>query len=416
MSQSAQSSPTTGTTQDTDSSNKYGELIVLGTNGSLPKPLDGNASLKLDQRWRNKFVLSQRPEANGIKRSTDRGVEVNPSRAVSEDSSHYMSFCFTERLTNITTTNIIEYTHDENTDMFQVGRSTVSAIDFIVLDRKASTSRFACRIQIDRHEPHTARIYAAGFDSTKNMFLGENAISWGKGNDMDGLTTNGVWIKHPDGDWCEVSLRGETFEVRCPRSARTRGRVVKGVGNILQDWTLIDLSGATLLWRSKEGLANSPTKGYVQGLVNQVNVERLMCPVDLTELHLDCLRTQYNNHRQPYVYLNCGHLQSQHGWGCSESRVEHYTCPLCRINGPVKKLRMGLEVAFYVDGPAKLYAFNPCGHAANFNTVNYWASKEVPMEATEDTTDAAYLIAVCPFCFTPLCKTRKFVRLFLTTL
>jgi Pellino. len=33
---------------------------------------------------------------------------------------------------------------------------------------------------------------------------------------------------------------------------------VANVSNVLQDGTLIDLCGATLLWRSAEGLAKSP--------------------------------------------------------------------------------------------------------------------------------------------------------------
>lgn len=33
---------------------------------------------------------------------------------------------------------------------------------------------------------------------------------------------------------------------------------VEEVTNVLQDGTLIDLCGATLLWRSAEGLAKSP--------------------------------------------------------------------------------------------------------------------------------------------------------------
>lgn len=37
----------------------------------------------------------------------------------------------------------------------------------------ASTiSRFACRIICDRNNPNIARLYAAGFDSSKNIFLG----------------------------------------------------------------------------------------------------------------------------------------------------------------------------------------------------------------------------------------------------
>lgn len=37
---------------------------------------------------------------------------------------------------------------------------------------QSTISRFACRILIDRNEPAKARIYAAGFDSSRNIFLG----------------------------------------------------------------------------------------------------------------------------------------------------------------------------------------------------------------------------------------------------
>ncbi len=72
---------------------------------------------------------------------------------------------------------------------FQIGRSSESPIDFVVLDTiagdkskidnrvMASTiSRFACRILCDRNNPSIARIYAAGFDSSKNIFLGVSFI------------------------------------------------------------------------------------------------------------------------------------------------------------------------------------------------------------------------------------------------
>ena len=35
-----------------------------------------------------------------------------------------------------------------------------------------TVSRFACRIYINRSNPHIAKIYAGGFDSNKNIFLG----------------------------------------------------------------------------------------------------------------------------------------------------------------------------------------------------------------------------------------------------
>lgn len=37
---------------------------------------------------------------------------------------------------------------------------------------QSTISRFACRILVDRSEPAKARIYAAGFDSSRNIFLG----------------------------------------------------------------------------------------------------------------------------------------------------------------------------------------------------------------------------------------------------
>lgn len=70
----------------------------------------------------------------------------------------------------------------------QIGRSSESPIDFVVMDTYAggadggpanegrvaqsTISRFACRILADRSDPRIARIYAAGFDSSSNIFLG----------------------------------------------------------------------------------------------------------------------------------------------------------------------------------------------------------------------------------------------------
>lgn len=113
---------------------------------------------------------------------------------------------------------------------------------------------------------------------------------------MDGLTTNGVLIMHPKGKFCggnakcglwrETSLGGEVFSLRESRSAQQKGQPVsikrrlnsreynellnsleqiKDESNVLQDGTLIDLCGATLLWRSSEGLQTSPvSKSFIK--------------------------------------------------------------------------------------------------------------------------------------------------------
>jgi len=67
----------------------------------------------------------------------------------------------------------------------QIGRSSEDQIDFVVMDTipgnqrkendsvaQSTISRFACRILVERSPPYTARIYAAGFDSGRNIFLG----------------------------------------------------------------------------------------------------------------------------------------------------------------------------------------------------------------------------------------------------
>ena len=81
---------------------------------------------------------------------------------------------------------------DNDTDMFQIGRSSEGPIDFVVMDTipgfqrnsrenvtQSTISRFACRIIVDRNPPYTAKIFAAGFDSARNIFLGVRAsIVW----------------------------------------------------------------------------------------------------------------------------------------------------------------------------------------------------------------------------------------------
>ena len=34
--------------------------------------------------------------------------------------------------------------------------------------------------------------------------------------------------------------------------------------------------------------------------------------------------------KQPYVYLNCGHVHGQHNWGPEDPDTKDRTCPMCR--------------------------------------------------------------------------------------
>lgn len=402
---------------------------------------------------------------------------------------------------------------------------------------QSTISRFACRILVDRNPPYTARIYAAGFDSSKNIFLGEKATKWEQDNTIDGLTTNGVLLMHPKksafhinsdekttsveisssntshkqnhanlneistkqssgdnnrdnieldeqncsigkpernsvsnkttrkrqgiasnseqnesyksvgdeevvmnelsndsndicmktdeikpenrkqeigGVWREVSVDGGIYAIRESRSAAQKGVRIEDESNVLQDGTLIDLCGATLLWRSVEGFKSSPTKKSLEEKIDMLNATRPQCPVGLNTLviprkplipaihqpqskshHKDSSHKDRSSHKsshQPYVYLKCGHVQGYHDWGVSDNSNQR-TCPICRSVGIAAKLSMGLEPSFYVDSGPLTHVFNPCGHMASEKTVKYWSSIKIPH-------GTHFFHSICPFCAT----------------
>ena len=319
--------------------------------------------------------------------------------------------------------------------------------------QQSTISRFACRILVDRRPPYCARIYAAGFDSSKNIFLGEKATKWQANGEIDGLTTNGILIMHPKrpflsrrtskpdqqqpppdldevgllfgeqlhigsngaaqghlgGVWREVSVCGEIYSVRETRSASQKGVRIEAETNVLQDGTLIDLCGATLMWRSAEGLRRSPTRRHLEEMIDALNASRPQCPVGLNTLVIPrrasaggvcgqlaaSLAGGSVDEKQPYVYLNCGHVQGYHDWGhvkadgsakdkgggggggggsgvnggaAGHSSSSVRTCPMCFKSGPVVRLTMGIEPSFWASSATPSYAFNPCGHMASETT------------------------------------------------
>ncbi|XP_051936166.1 E3 ubiquitin-protein ligase pellino homolog 1b isoform X1 [Hippocampus zosterae] len=425
---------------------KYGELIVLGYNGSLPNGDRG--------RRKSRFALCKRPKANGVKPSTVH-VACSPqaAKAISNKDQHSISYTLSRAQTVV-----VEYTHDSNVDMFQVGRSTESPIDFVVTDTVAGTqsngdttqtvqstiSRFACRIMCQRAPPYTARIYAAGFDSSKNIFLGvrihdtnpqtrkptsdaespiclfscqEKAAKW-KTSDgqMDGLTTNGVLVMHPrhgfsqdsrPGVWREISVCGNVFTLRETRSAQQRGKMVEAESQELVDGSLIDLCGATLLWRTAEGLSRTPTLKQLEALRQEINAARPQCPVGFNTLAFPSMRRKDTpDEKQPWVYLRCGHVHGYHDWGNrhEERDGRQRECPMCRAKGPYVPLWLGCEAGFYVDAAPPTHAFGPCGHVCSEKTAAFWS--QIPLPHGTHTFHAA-----CPFCAHQLSGERGFVRL-----
>ncbi|XP_063426185.1 protein pellino-like [Mytilus trossulus] len=381
---------------------KYGELVVLGYNGHLPSGDKG--------RRKSKFILHKKQTGNGVKPFRKHIVK-NPHSAKAVQDLHQHSVTYTLSRNQAV---IVEYKHDADTDMFQIGRSSETPIDFVVMDTipgnerlatdnitQSTISRFSCRIVVDRDPPCTARIYAAGFDSGNNIFLGEKAVKWYLGEQIDGLTTNGVFIMKPHGGfnataspgvWREISVGGAVYPLRESRSAPLKSNQITEEDNILYDGTLIDLCGATLLWRSAMGLDASPSEHEFENLVETINAGRPQCPVGLMTLVLPSKGTLGAADKQPYVYLKCGHVHGQHEWG---QKDDSRTCPLCLMDGPFIKLKMGCELSVYVDSDLPTHCYNPCGHMASKNTAKYWSQVPVPHGCQGFQT-------VCPFCATPL--------------
>uniref|UniRef100_A0A914ZRH2 Protein pellino n=1 Tax=Parascaris univalens TaxID=6257 RepID=A0A914ZRH2_PARUN len=445
--------------EDEDSC-KYGELILLGYNGSQ----ESGRSNSHGRKHRSKMAVTKRAVGNGIKKGTSSSFNVPPrqTEAVLDSSRHVVSYSY-----NRTHTVLVEYVPDPAKDMFQVGRSSEEQIDFTIVDTwlaagsnvvlspagnnisvqrllrspngglsggevigqrpiSSTISRYACRILIDRDQPHTARLYAAGFDASRNIFLGEKATKWTKKNgEVDGLTTNGILILHPhplqEQDentayedskkmyvWREVSVDGDIYKLRETRSSTKRGDLAVGESNELQDGTLIDLCGATLLWRTAEGLSKSPSRVELEVRLDELNAGKPQCPVNLNTLIIPRKKSAKtcSSSRQPYVYLGCGHVQGKHTWGLNNvSNSPSYKCPICLVDSSkVIQLIMGMESAFHLDSGALDYAFNPCGHVCSLATVRYWSKIPLPHGTNS-------FHPVCPFCTSLLCMDKPYVRL-----
>ncbi|XP_011798153.1 PREDICTED: E3 ubiquitin-protein ligase pellino homolog 3 [Colobus angolensis palliatus] len=356
---------------------KYGELIVLGCceeggeeteaqRGEVTGPrahscYNGCLASGDKGRRRSRLALSRRPHANGVKPDVMHHISTPlVSKALSNRGQHSISYTLSR-----SHSVIVEYTHDSDTDMFQIGRSTENMIDFVVTDTspgggaaegpsaQSTISRYACRILCDRRPPYTARIYAAGFDASSNIFLGERAAKWRTPDGlMDGLTTNGVLVMHPAGGfsedsapgvWREISVCGNVYTLRDSRSAQQRGKLVENESNVLQDGSLIDLCGATLLWRTPAGLLRAPTLKQLEAQRQEANAARPQCPVGLSTLAFPSPargRTAPDK-QQPWVppshaFAPCGHVCSEKTaryWAQTPlphgTHAFHAACPFC---------------------------------------------------------------------------------------
>jgi len=180
----------------------------------------------------------------------------------------------------------------------------------------------------------------------------------------------------------------------------------------LVDGSLVDLCGATLLWRTAEGLSRAPTLKHLEVLRQEINAARPQCPVGFNTLAFPSMRRKDTpDEKQPWAYLRCGHVHGYHTWGNhhhqhhhhhrpeeerdqgqgQESRQQERECPMCRARGPYAALWLGCEVGFYLDAGPPTHAFSPCGHVCSEKTAAFWS--RIPLPHGTHTFHAA-----CPFC------------------
>jgi hypothetical protein len=73
------------------------------------------------------------------------------------------------------------------------------------------------------------------------------------------------------------------------------------------------------------------TKHHLETLVDELNAGRPQCPVGLNTLVIPRKLTPSmsdetaDERQQPYVYLNCGHVEGHQDWGQDKG-----CCPICR--------------------------------------------------------------------------------------
>jgi hypothetical protein len=98
--------------EEDDEQISYGELILLGYNGSLESSRPNSHGRK----HRSKMSLNQRQVGNGIKKGQSTEITVNPKQApvVQDNTRHVVSYVHKSH------TVLVEYVSDPGKDMFQV--------------------------------------------------------------------------------------------------------------------------------------------------------------------------------------------------------------------------------------------------------------------------------------------------------
>lgn len=116
---------------------------------------------------------------------------------------------------------------------------------------------------------------------------------------------------------------------------------------------------------------------------------------------VDCLDT--NEENRPFVFPACGHIFAYN------KSLENRSCPLCRTSGCF--VPMAFEFEPMLGSGIPTHIFNPCGHAASYETCSKWSKTRVyPRDITVPNT-----VSICPFCSRELSSTKPYSKIVLHT-
>ena len=262
-----------------------------------------------------------------------------------------------------------------------------------------TVSRYAFRILCARSSPYAASVFAAGFDPLEQIFVGPEAPKRLDGRDA--FTTFGCLIYKPEyGQWYELSVMGLLYPLRqagMPNVPRDTRQPVPALNNTLTDGTMIDICGATFIWRAPTA---SPEPRHQ--FRREFNARVLYCPVMYDQIGVASFSTATPTYTATssapvvaaLVFPRCGHV-----YGESEGMLTLTRCPLCRTDGPCVRLGV-IDTIPHISGVPEA-VFNPCGHATSRAIADAWAATSIP-RAVFDVKDRISIVSCCPFCRTEL--------------
>ena len=169
---------------------------------------------------------------------------------------------------------------------------------------------------------------------------------------------------------------------------------------VLTDGCIIDLGGVHLQFLQKDDLAAEyrPSLICITSRLESLNIQ---CPVHLHSLHFQVglPSGSIDEDSLPHVYPNCGHV-----FGFSRAMETAKLCPLCRTQGPLRRLLIVEDSDLDDNITIPECVFNPCGHAVSTTNAEHYSKLQMPNGRS-----------ICPYCGIHLSVEAPYAKLYFYT-